>query len=78
MQVIAYTVLDMNRTTRANEQPMTPEQARELRRLAKRIQSNSGASLPSLLTMKRACIFHDVTLVAGDPLLEIAAAGIED
>ena len=45
LQVIGFTILDVNRSTRANERPMTPEQARELRALAKRIQSNSGESL---------------------------------
>lgn len=41
-QVIAYTILDINRTTRLNEQPMTPEQQRQLQQMAKDFQGRSG------------------------------------
>ena len=37
-QVIAYTVLDINRTTRLNERPMTPEQHRQLEQMARELQ----------------------------------------
>ena len=42
LQVIAYTVLDINRTTRLNQQPMSPEQTRALRELARQAQTKSG------------------------------------
>lgn len=42
IQVIAYTILDINRTTRLNEQPMTPEQQRQLKQMAEDFQSRSG------------------------------------
>ena len=45
IQVIAYTILDINRTTRLNEQPMTPEQQRQLEQMAKDFQSRSGIYL---------------------------------
>lgn len=41
-QVIAYTILDINRTTRLNGQPMTPEQHRQLAQMASELQSKSG------------------------------------
>ena len=43
-QVIAYTVLDINRTTRMNEKPMTLEQERYLQDMAKSIQRNQRNS----------------------------------
>jgi hypothetical protein len=44
-QVIAYTILDINRTTRLNEKPMTSEQQLYLQEMAKNIQQKSGASV---------------------------------
>lgn len=44
VQVIAYTVLDINRTTRLNEQPMTQEQLRQLEQMARDVQSRSSAT----------------------------------
>lgn len=43
-QVIAYTILDINRTTRLNEKPMTLEQQLYLQEMAKNIQQKSGAN----------------------------------
>ena len=45
-QVIAYTILDINRTTRLNEQPMTPEQLRQLEQIARGSQSKPGMCNP--------------------------------
>lgn len=47
-QVIAYTILDINRTTRMNEKPMTMEQQRYLQDMAKSIQLNERKSGNSL------------------------------
>ena len=45
-QVIAYTVLDINRTTRLNERPMTPEQHRQLEQMARELQGKPGVCNP--------------------------------
>ena len=45
-QVIAYTILDINRTPRLNEQPMTPEQLRQLEQIARGSQSKPGMCNP--------------------------------
>ena len=52
-QVIAYTVLDINRTTRLNERPMTPEQHRQLEQMARELQGKPGVCNPikKLLTI---------------------------
>ena len=55
LQVIAYTVLDINRTTRLNQQPMSPEQTRALRELARQAQTKSGKLFLSLQ-----CIFNQL------------------
>ena len=45
-QVIAYTVLDINRTTRLNERPMTPEQHKQLEQMAREYQGKPGVCDP--------------------------------
>ena len=50
VQVIAYTILDINRTTRLNERPMTPEQHQRLREMAKEIEAKSGSTDGQLST----------------------------
>ncbi|CAL5224891.1 g7651 [Coccomyxa viridis] len=51
--VIAYTVLDINRTTRMNEKPMSPEQLHQLQQMAKDIQSRPVDPLQQLENIVR-------------------------
>ena len=78
VQVIAYTILDINRTTRINEQPMTPEQLRQLERMAKEIQSRPGALMSSnaqLCCTPASCLlpyWSDMSILhAVDPLQQL-------
>ena len=50
-QVIAYTVLDINRTTRLNERPMTPEQHRQLEQMARELQGKPGVCNPIMMVL---------------------------
>ncbi|KAK9905566.1 hypothetical protein WJX75_002271 [Coccomyxa subellipsoidea] len=52
--VIAYTILDINRTTRLNEKPMTLEQQLYLQEMAKNIQQKSEDPLSELAAATKA------------------------
>jgi hypothetical protein len=64
-QVIAFTVLDVNRTARLNDCPMTLEQQKHLKDMARQIEQKSGEGQKCTLCMTPSCMSCTLSGTAG-------------